>query len=125
MTTDWNEIKTMLESKRAEVRGRLRRLDELTVERAPDPVDEMEMTAERESAITLLERDSALLRQVDAALRRIEDGEFGRCDLCGKDIGSRRLRAVPWAIYCVGCQEEVDRSRTREGSPSFVVEPGV
>jgi DnaK suppressor protein len=125
MIADLKEIKSMLESKREEVRRRLHRLEDITVERAPDPVDEMEMTAERESAITLLERDSELLRQIDAALRRIEDGEFGCCDLCGKDIGSRRLRAVPWAIYCVVCQDEVDRSRTREGSPSFVVEPGV
>jgi DnaK suppressor protein len=120
MTADLKEIKSMLESKRDEVRRRLHRLEDITVERAPDPVDEMEMAAERESAITLLERDSELLRQIEAAMRRIADGEFGRCDLCGKDIGSRRLRAVPWAIYCVACQDEVDRSRTQEGSPSFV-----
>lgn len=62
MTTNSHEIKAMLESKREEVLARMRRLDDITVERAPDPVDELEMLTERESAITLLERDSQLLR---------------------------------------------------------------
>lgn len=103
----------------------MHRLEDITVERVPDPIDEVEMTTEREAAITLLERDSELLRQIDSALRRIENGEFGSCALCGKEIGSGRLHAVPWAIYCVACQDEIDRSRTRDASPSFVVEPGV
>jgi DnaK suppressor protein len=125
MNAEVKEIKSMLESKREEVLRRLHRLEDITVERAPDPVDEMEMTVERESAITLLERDSELLRQIDGALRRIEDDDFGRCELCGKDIGFRRLRVVPWAVYCVACQDEVDRSRAREGSGTLAVEPGV
>jgi DnaK suppressor protein len=116
MTADWNEFKSMLEAKRDEVLRRLRKLEDISVERAPDPVDEMEMTAEREAAITLLERDSELLRQIGAALQRIEEGDFGRCALCGKEIRLNRLRAVPWATYCVACQDEVDRSGTREAS---------
>jgi len=122
MTTGLQEIKAMLESKREEVLARLPRLDDITVERAPDPVDELEMLTERESAITLLERDSQLLREIDAALRRIGDEDFGRCTLCGKDIGDRRLRAVPWTTYCVACQDEVDRSRRREASSLFMSE---
>jgi DnaK suppressor protein len=125
MTADLQEIKSMLEAKREEVLSRIHRLEDITAERAPDPIDEMEMTTERESAITLLERDSELLRQIDAALRKVGNGDFGICDLCGKEIGSRRLRVLPWAIYCVTCQDEVDRSRKRDASPSFVAEPGV
>lgn len=123
MSTDLHEIKSTLESKRDEVLRRLRRLDEITVERAPDPVDELEMITERESAITLLERDSRLLREIDAALRRMKDGDFGRCAMCGKDIGLRRLRAIPWATYCVACQDQVDRSQAREDARLFVAEP--
>jgi DnaK suppressor protein len=116
MANKWSEFKSMLESKRDEVRKRLRRLEDITVERAPDPVDEMEMIKARESAVTLLERDSELLRQIGAALEKIEAGDFGLCTLCGKEIQWKRLRAVPWAIYCVACQDEVDRSRVREES---------
>lgn len=124
MTIDMQEIKSLLETKREEVLRRMHRREDITVERAPDPIDELEMTTERESAITLLERDFELLRQIDVALRKIEDREFGCCTLCGKEIGSRRLHAVPWATHCVTCQDELDRSRMREASPSFVVEPG-
>lgn len=125
MSVEWQELKSVLESKREEVRRRRPRLEDIAVDRAPDPVDEMEMTTERESAITLLERDSQLLRQIDAALRRIEDGDFGACARCGKDIGRRRLHAVPWASYCVACQEEMDRRLTSEASTSFAAEPEV
>ncbi len=125
MSVDLQELKSILYSKREEVRRRLHRLEDITVERAPDPIDEMEMTTERESAITLLERDSELLRQIDVALRKISNGDFGVCDLCGKDIGPRRLHAVPWASYCVACQDQMDRSRSNGNSASFAVEPGV
>ena len=120
MTTNSHEVKAMLESKREEVLARMRRLDDITVERAPDPVDELEMLTERESAITLLERDSQLLREIDAALRRIGDEDFGRCAMCGKGIGARRLRAVPWTTYCVACQDEVDRC-ARLGATQFTI----
>jgi DnaK suppressor protein len=113
----------MLESKREDVLARLHRLEDITVERAPDPVDDLEMLMERDSAITLLERDSQLLREIDAALRRIGGEDFGRCAQRGKDIGARRLRAVPWTTYCVACQEEVDRSCKRETSSLFIAEP--
>ena len=48
-----------------------------------------------------------LLRDLEAALRRIERGEFGTCQVCEEPISSRRLDAVPWARFCVTCQETV------------------
>ncbi len=110
-----NEIRLALESKRNEVASRLHRLEEdIAVERVPDPIDQLGMLTQRESAITLLDRDTKLLREIDAALRRIGDGNFGRCALCGKKIGLARLRVVPWTSYCVACQEELDRSGARD-----------
>lgn len=123
MTTELQEVQSILEAKREEVVKRLRRLDEITVERAPDPIDEVDLISQRDSAITLLERDSELLRAIDTALEKIEKGEFGRCDLCGKEIAPRRLRAVPWATLCVACQEAADRSRVEEASAALMVEP--
>jgi DnaK suppressor protein len=43
-------------------------------------------------------------QQVDAALRRIEEDEYGECSACGEDIDPRRLDAHPEAPMCVGCQ---------------------
>jgi DnaK suppressor protein len=44
------------------------------------------------------------LVEIDAALRRIDDGSYGTCELCGKPIGTERLRALPWARLCIDDQ---------------------
>jgi len=74
--------------------------------------------AERELAIRNLDRESNLLRAVRAALHRIGEGNFGTCLHCEEDISSKRLNAVPWAAYCIGCQEIADRNR-EENNESF------
>ena len=45
------------------------------------------------------------LREVESALDRVNSGEYGVCAECGASISSKRLRAVPWATYCVECQD--------------------
>ena len=47
------------------------------------------------------------LRQVEAALERIESGEYGTCQECDEDISEKRLNVVPWAEYCIHCQDRV------------------
>jgi len=48
----------------------------------------------------------SLLRQVEGALLRIKDGTFGTCAECEKPISQKRLDAVPWAKFCISCQEK-------------------
>jgi len=55
---------------------------------------------EQEFALTLMEGERALLREIDEALQRIENGTFGICAATGKPIGKARLKATPWAKYC-------------------------
>lgn len=45
------------------------------------------------------------LRQVEDALKRLELGEYGRCLGCGMAIPPKRLQAIPWARFCVACQD--------------------
>lgn len=45
------------------------------------------------------------LRQVEAALNRLEQGEYGYCQGCDKPIAPNRLRSIPWTSYCLECQE--------------------
>jgi len=59
-------------------------------------------------ARTVLEM-AAHLRKVKAALARMEDGSYGTCMHCEEEIGSKRLHAVPWAPFCIRCQEAADR----------------
>jgi DnaK suppressor protein len=58
-----------------------------------------------------VDRDSALLREVQAALLRAQDGTFGTCIDCESPISPKRLAAVPWASRCIRCQESADRHR--------------
>ena len=50
-----------------------------------------------------------LIRRIDNALGRIDEGSFGDCVHCGKRIQKARLAAVPWALHCIECQELQDR----------------
>jgi len=52
---------------------------------------------------------SRTLMQVRDALKRIEDGAYGKCIACGRQIEAARLEAVPWAEYCLADQEKQDK----------------
>jgi DnaK suppressor protein len=71
-----------------------------------DAADRSVAGEEREDDLTTASRDTALLRQVDAALQRIADGTYGRCLADGGPIEEKRLEAVPWAQYCIRHQSE-------------------
>jgi DnaK suppressor protein len=58
-----------------------------------------------------LERNSNRFREVRAALGRIDAGTFGVCVGCEEDINPKRLAAVPWASFCIVCQEAADREQ--------------
>ncbi|MGE5488735.1 MAG: TraR/DksA family transcriptional regulator [bacterium] len=104
------KFKQILEAKQAELSAVIRRRDEIAIEKSPDAIDEVTRAAERELAIRNLDRESHLLRNVRAALRRIEDGSFGVCAHCEEEISPKRLAAVPWAPFCIRCQELADRN---------------
>ena len=116
--TELNKYKEVLETKQAELAKVLRNRDGITIEKSPDALDEVQNAAERELAIRNLDRESQLLRSVRAALARIREGNFGVCLHCEEDISPKRLNAVPWAGYCIQCQEIADRHQD-EGTESF------
>lgn len=116
--TELNKYREILEAKQAELAQVLRNRDGITIEKSPDALDEVQNAAERELAIRNLDRESNLLRNVRAALHRIEEGNFGICLHCEEDISPKRLNAVPWAAYCIACQEIADRNQ-EEGMESL------
>ena len=116
--TELNKFKEVLETKQAELAQVLRNREGITIEKSPDALDEVQNAAERELAIRNLDRESNLLRNVRAALHRIDEGTFGICLHCEEDISVKRLNAVPWAPYCIQCQEIADRNQ-EEGSENL------
>jgi DnaK suppressor protein len=56
-----------------------------------------------ESDIQTIETERDVIEQVQAALRRLDDGTFGVCESCGADVGAERLKALPYAAQCIEC----------------------
>jgi DnaK suppressor protein len=68
--------------------------------------DQAQISNEEFVVLRLNNLEYRKLRQVKAALQRIEDGDYGICNNCGEPIPPRRLQVLPWATYCVPCQED-------------------
>ena len=109
--SELNKYRNVLEAKQTELVHMLRNRDGIAIEKCPDSLDEVQYATERELAIRSLDRDSNLLRNVRAALDRIEEGSFGVCLHCDEDISPKRLAAVPSTVFCIVCQEIADRSQ--------------
>ena len=65
-------------------------------------------TYDRELDQSLEEGAQQTLIAIEDALRKIEDGTFGTCEVCGKPIGEARLAAIPWARFCIDDQRKAD-----------------
>jgi len=75
----------------------------------PDPVDLAVRNYSKNVMLAVSENESRQLILVDEALRRVEDEEYGQCQNCEKSINQKRLAAIPWARYCLDCQELVEK----------------
>jgi len=56
-------------------------------------------------AAATLDLRSRMLKDIDRSLKQIAEGTYGLCEGCGEEISSNRLQALPWARYCLTCQE--------------------
>jgi DnaK suppressor protein len=112
--TDVNRYKAVLMAAREAIVGNSHEREAIWVAHSNELMETVQLAAEREFAIRALELENRCLRQIDTALRRIEDGEFGICLECEEPISPKRLAAVPWATYCLRCQELDDSRQTGE-----------
>src|SRR3954463_817731 len=80
----------------------------------PDPVDLAVRNYSKNVMLAVSENESRQLTLIDEALLRIEDEEYGTCQNCEKVINPKRLQAIPWARYCIECQELVERGELDE-----------
>ena len=108
-STETERFTILLRAKQAELSRSLRKRDEIVIEKASDALDEVQLMEERELAVRNLDRDSHALRLIDRALQRIANGTYGICLHCEENILPKRMAAVPWAAFCIECQEKMDR----------------
>ena len=75
----------------------------------PDPVDLAVRNYSKNVMLAVSENESRQLLLINEALTRLADDEYGVCQNCEKDINPKRLNAVPWARYCLNCQELLEQ----------------
>ena len=82
---------------------------ERDAEATQDPADLAANAYTKELMVSMSANDRQLLESIDAALDRIENGEYGKCANCGEPIQEKRLEAVPWARHCLKCADLNER----------------
>jgi DnaK suppressor protein len=111
-------MKARLEAKRAELQESIAGLTEAHPEpvgpiEAKDGSQEFEDVAvdflEIQQEQSLIVNQQALLQEVEDALKRIEEGTYGKCVDCGRPIPEKRLEAIPWAARDVKCEEQLEQ----------------
>ena len=103
---------------REEREGRRRRRAREKVEGMPFG-DRPALSPDDEMGFAVADRRAEMLAQIDLALKKLEEGNYGRCEACEEEINAARLRAHPFAVRCTRCQEiwERDQSRAETGGP--------
>lgn len=87
-------------------------------DQSADPIDRASTESQTSLAFRIKERERALIRKIEYALSKLEDGTFGICEECGEEISERRLQARPVASLCIKCkekQETVEKIRESGG----------
>ena len=68
---------------------------------------------DREFTLELAEGERTKLFSLDDAIKRVDEGAYGKCDACGESISKQRLKVVPQAEHCIGCQKKEEKSAGR------------
>jgi len=113
------KFQELLEEKRKVVLERARQmLSEGMVLDANDLPDEMDLAASeyiQSFEFRLRGREKSLLSKLDLALKKIDDGSFGVCEVCEEPIGKKRLEARPETTLCIKCKEDQEREERTMG----------
>lgn len=104
------ETKELLLMKEKELTSRNIKREDIAIEKTAEVLDEIRQSADRTLALDLLTRNWETAALVSQALQRIEDGSYGLCEECDEPIGEKRIKAIPWAKYCIRYQEQADKS---------------
>ena len=118
----YEEFKALLLSQRMELLSKaVKTMEGMTEmkegrEGFSDPMDRASLESDRNFLLRVRDRERKLIQKIDDALKKIENGTFGICEMCGEEISEERLRARPVTTLCVNCktdQEEKEKSNQK------------
>jgi len=104
-----------LKATAADLKSAILNREAIAIETNSDMLDQIQRSTERELALGRLERETNVMREVRAALCRIQANTFGICVDRQNEIGLRRLNALPWTRSCIACQEAADLGWKQHG----------
>jgi len=119
VTVEVEQLRVRLEQERARVQAAIDNLHSVHPGSIGDEVDESALdnhlaetasvTLDREIDYSLEENEGRVLAAIDAALQRIANGTYGRCERCGREIEEERLQALPYATLCIEDKRREER----------------
>jgi DnaK suppressor protein len=111
-------IRTLLQGHREEIlklyEHDVRAGQEASDEGSDDVVDRANNAYSRELLFSLSDGERHTMLRIEEAIQRLEQGVYGICTNCQREIRSGRLKAVPWARYCIDCQELAEKGMLEE-----------
>ncbi|MBC8457721.1 MAG: RNA polymerase-binding protein DksA [Deltaproteobacteria bacterium] len=84
-------------------------------ENFPDPTDRAALETDRNFLLRIRDRERRLIEKIKDALERIDNGTFGICEVCGREIGKERLRARPVTTRCIDCKKKQEAREKAKG----------
>ena len=125
-----SKFKTLLLAKRSEILGNVLSMEDETLRRQRSDLSNMPIhmadagsdNYEIENTLGLMDSERKLLREIDEALDRIEEGTYGTCEGSGKLIPKARLEAIPWAKYCVEHANMLEKGLIRNHTESYLID---
>ncbi len=112
MTKDDQRLRKMLEAERRELLDTISHFEVLARQKKPGlgnhMADDGTETFDQTASLALHRNEQVLLSQVEAALARMDRGEYGACERCGDEIDFARLKAMPQAALCIRCQQLIE-----------------
>ena len=118
----YDELKGMLEERRREILGEVQgRMRDVRAEGASasergvvDAAETSESDIQDDIEFALIQMKSETLNKINEAIRRLDEGTYGNCFECGDEIAHARLRALPFAVRCIECEEARETAEQRE-----------
>ncbi len=84
-------------------------------ENYPDPTDRASLESDRNFELRMRDRERKLIAKMQEAIKRIDDGEFGICEVCGGPISEKRLMARPVTTFCIDCKTKQEKLEKLKG----------
>jgi len=114
-TSELNYFKEILQSRKEQIEKNIQgvntELDQITAQELNDEGDHASANNNSMVESAIVQQQMHELKEIEVALEKIANGEYGICEMCEDEIGFQRLKVKPHAVYCIDCREIAEKSK--------------